>query len=153
MKLTLIAFLFVGIFFAISCQEGAFYEKNESIIDRSWSYSDIKKFTVHHAKLNQKYALFVNLRHSSDYDYSNIFMRIYQEGPSLRDTIRFEVKLAELDGRWTGRKAGDVLEHQVLINDNYTFPDTGTYTLTLEQNMRENPLLHISDVGIKLIIK
>lgn len=147
--------VFIFTFFLLSsCQEGAFYEKNTAILNRSWEYGDIKEFPVYIEDKNAVYAVYVNLRNTDKYDFSNVFLRIHESGPAIADTAkRIELKLAELDGRWTGNDAGHLYEHQVLYKENYSFPDTGIYTFGIEQNMRENPLHDISDVGIKLVKK
>ena len=38
-----------------------------------------------------------------------------------------------------------------LAKKDYSFPDTGIYTFTVEQNMRDNPLKNVVDVGIKVV--
>jgi len=63
------------------------------------------------------------------------------------------MKLAETDGRWLGNTAGNLYEQSKLLIDDFTFPDTGKYVFSIQQNMRENPLRGINDVGIKLIKK
>lgn len=145
--------IFTLIFIAFSCQEGAYFEKNESIANRNWNYNDTKNFPVHIDDIGQKYDLFINVRHTSDYTFSNLFLQIFEEGKAESDTTRIEIKLAELDGRWTGKKKGDLYEHQITAKENFSFRDTGIYVFRIEQNMRENPLLHINDVGVKLVKK
>lgn len=148
---------FYGLLFTLlvaSCQEAAFYETNAPIKNRSWNYGDMPKFDVNITDNKAKYDLWVNIRHTGEYNYANIFLLVHEKGPQTKDTAyRYEMKLAELDGRWTGNTAGNLYENELLIKENYTFPDTGTYSFTIEQNMRENPLRDISDIGIKLVQK
>ncbi|SRR5690606_1163348 len=153
-KFVYIFFVWFTFFFTLSCEYDAFYEQNEAITSRSWTYQDIPEFPVHIVDKNAKYDIFINLRHGSDYDFSNIFVLLHQKGPQLADTTyREEIPLAQLDGRWLGRSAGGLYEVQYLAHPDFVFPDTGIYTFGIEQNMRQNPLTDISDVGIKLIKK
>ncbi|WDF68764.1 gliding motility lipoprotein GldH [Sphingobacterium oryzagri] len=143
----LLSFIFVA-----ACRDSAFYETNKSISKRSWSYADTARFDVHVPDAKAKYAISVNVRHTGSYNYSNLFLLIHEKGPQIKDTAyRYEMKLAELDGRWTGNTAGNLYDNELLIKDNYTFPDTGIYSFAIEQNMRENPLHDITDIGIKLV--
>jgi gliding motility-associated lipoprotein GldH len=38
----------------------------------------------------------------------------------------------------------------LIYKEGYKFPSVGTYTIIIEQNMRDNPLKNISDVGIRV---
>ncbi|WP_437919399.1 gliding motility lipoprotein GldH [Sphingobacterium sp. LRF_L2] len=138
----------------ISCGDQAFYEVNKAIPNRSWNYSEIPVFSVRVTDRTAKYNLWVNLRHSNEYNYANVFLLIHEKGPAISDTaIRYELKLAELDGRWLGKSAGNLYSVERLLKENYSFPDTGLYTFSIEQNMRENPLRDISDIGLKIVKK
>ena len=141
-------------FFLLACGDNSFYEQNQMIKNRSWTYTDKIEFPVHVTDNSSPYDIFINLRHGSDYDFSNIFVLVHQKGPGLADTMyRKEIPLAQLDGRWLGTSAGALYEVQYLAHQNFLFPDTGYYTFSIEQNMRQNPLDDVSDVGIKMIKK
>lgn len=137
-----------------SCVDGAYYENNSTIPNQSWSYDNIQKFEVNIDDTTARYDLFINLRHGADYNFSNIFVLLREKGKGLKDSAyRKEITLAQLDGRWLSNSAGGVYENQYLAKENFTFPDTGKYEFGVEQNMRENPLKDIINVGIKLVKK
>lgn len=141
-------------FWLLSCTNDAYFEENKVINDRSWDYNQKPSFSVKIEDNKAKYDVFINLRHTNQYDYSNLFVLLHEKGNHLLDTAyRKEIKIAELDGKWTGKPAGALYEIQFLAKSNFSFPDTGIYTFTLEQNMRVNPLPEINDVGIKLVKK
>lgn len=136
----------------VSCSNDAVYEKNQAIPNRSWSYDEKPHFDVHIDDNKSKYNVYINLRHSNEYDFSNIFVLLHEKGNKLLDTAyRKEISLAQLDGRWLGNSAGSLYEVQYLAKENFIFPDTGLYTFTIEQNMRETPLKDVIDVGIKVV--
>lgn len=138
----------------VSCTNGTFYEKNEPIPNRSWTYEKKPAFNIHIDDSKAKYDIYINLRHSNEYRFSNLFVLLHEKGNNLADTAyRKEIPLAQLDGRWLGNSAGSLYEVQYLAKENFVFPDTGTYTFAIEQNMRETPLKDIVDVGIKVIKK
>ncbi|WP_140936997.1 gliding motility lipoprotein GldH [Sphingobacterium lumbrici] len=137
-----------------SCIDGAYYENSSTIPNYSWSYDDIQKFEVNIDDATVRYDMYINLRHSADYNFSNLFILLHEKGKGLKDTAyRKEIVLAQLDGRWLSNSAGGVYENQYLAKENFTFPDTGKYEFAVEQNMRENPLKDIINVGIKLVKK
>lgn len=140
------------IFFFASCTNNAVYEENRAISERSWSYDEKPRFDVHIDDNKPKYNIYINLRHTNEYDFSNIFVLLHEKGSKLADTAyRKEISLAQLDGRWLGNSAGSIYEVQYLAKENFTFPDTGVYTFVIEQNMRQDPLKDIVDVGIKVV--
>ncbi len=137
-----------------ACSNEAYFEENKPINKRSWEYSQIPAFEVHIDDKNAKYDVFINLRHSNKYDYSNIYLLLHTNGKGLPDTAyRHEIKLAELDGKWVGKSSGSLYQIQQLAKQDFSFPDTGKYLFRIEQNMRVNPLLDVSDVGIKIMKK
>jgi len=139
---------------AHSCREQAFYEMNEPVPDRNWTYGHVPAFEVRIADTAARYDVFLRVRHTSAYPFSNLFLLLHEKGPGLRDTaFRHEMKLAELDGRWTGTGAGGLFDNELLAKKDFVFPDTGVYRFAVEQNMRENPLREVADVGIKLLKK
>lgn len=134
-----------------SCTDTAVLDENVAIADNTWHYDDQPELTAHITDTRQRYDIYLNLRHTPDYRYSNIFMLVHQSGPGIQDTTeRFELSLAEPDGRWLGRSTGSMYAHQRLIKENVHFPDTGLYHFIIEQNMRENPLRGVADVGIRV---
>lgn len=142
----------IAIGLSVSCSNDAVYEKNQAIPNRSWSYEEKPRFDVHIDDNKSKYNVYINLRHSNEYDFSNIFVLLHEKGNKLLDTAyRKEISLAQLDGRWLGNSAGSLYEIQYLAKESFVFPDTGMYTFTIEQNMRETPLKDVVDVGIKVV--
>lgn len=143
------SFLMLGL---ISCQDTVTIA--DITIDfekRNWSYSQKISIPVKIEVTDISYNLYLNLRHSAGYKYSNIFIMIHITGPDGKKvTERREFKLALADGEWLGSGSGNMYSYQINFKENYKFPVKGTYIFELEQNMRDNPLDHISDVGIRV---
>jgi len=141
--------LFGGL--ATSCSDTAVLDQNVSVVGRAWHYEDQPELTAHITDITRSYNIYLNVRHTPDYKYSNLFVLLHQHFPNGTDTTeRFELKLAEPDGRWTGHGNGSVYTHQQLVKSSVQLPDTGSYVFRLEQNMRANPLNEITDVGIRI---
>lgn len=135
-----------------SCDTNAVFDKNIAITDRTWSYDQKPIFNVNIDDKAAKYNIYINVRHTNSYDYSNLYVLLSEKGNKIADTTyRKEIKLAELDGRWLGVSAGSIYQMEYLAKENYSFPDTGKYIFSIEQNMRVNPLNDIVDIGLKVV--
>jgi gliding motility-associated lipoprotein GldH len=146
----------IGIFiFALfsltACDSGVLYEENLACEDNVWKYEDIKQFEFDVTDTLSPVNLFINMRTTTDYPYSNIYMFLYSTYPGdeeRKDTLEF--KLAETDGKWLGENSGTVVEFQGLISTGGRFARAGTYIFKLQHGMRENDLAEIIDVGFKV---
>jgi gliding motility-associated lipoprotein GldH len=145
----LMSFLMLGL---ISCQDSVtIVDKNVELSKSNWSYSEKIRIPVEIASTDIPYNLYLNLRHTADYKYSNIFLRIHITRPDGRkSTDRREFKLALPDGEWLGSGSGNRYSYQIIFKENYKFPVKGTYIFELEQNMRDNPLDYVTDAGIRV---
>ena len=86
------------------------------------------------------YNLFLNLRVTGDYKYSNIFVLIHQTGPDNKSKVtRYEFKLANAYGEWLGDGSGNLYSYQIMFQSAYHFPVKGIYRFGIEQNMRDKP--------------
>ncbi len=145
-------FLLMSLLGLISCQDTVtIADTNAEFEKRNWSYSQKISIPVKIEATDISYNLYLNLRHSAGYKYSNIFIIIHIIGPDGKKvTERREFKLALADGEWLGSGSGNMYSYQIKFKENYKFPVKGTYIFELEQNMRDNPLDHVSDVGIRV---
>ena len=135
----------------IGCNEKAVVDANKEISSRNWSYIKKVSIPVKIEDVNTSYNLYMNLRHTADYKYSNIFVLIHQVNPGgKRTTERKEFQLAYPDGEWLGSGAGNLYTYQLLFREKYKFPFPGTYVFEFEQNMRDSPLREIRDVGMRV---
>ncbi len=100
---------------------------------------------------SKAYNIFVNLRISNEYKYSNMFMMMYQTSPSKQvQKERKEFTLADETGRWLGRGLGDLYDYQIVVDSNAHFTEKGIYRFELEQNMRNDTLMHVKSAGIRI---
>lgn len=135
----------------VACKDNAVVDVNKEITDRNWSYIRKVSIPVTIDDANKQYNLYMNLRHTADYKYSNIFVLVHQMSPGAkRITERKEFQLAYADGEWLGSGSGNLYSYQLLFKERYKFPKAGTYTFQFEQNMRDNPLREIRNVGLRV---
>ena len=128
----------------------AVFDQNSPIENHNWSYANQVHNTFKIDDPSIPYNLYISLRVTGEYKYSNIFVLVHKSGPKLKGTTRFEIKLADLDGEWLGKGSGNLYSYQLPIMTNFKFPEKGTYTFSIEQNMRDNPLHEVNDVGMRV---
>lgn len=148
-----LAALFIGIISTFpACNEpGTLIDQSTAINDHNWSYINKIKTDVKIKDTSVSYNIYFNLRHSANYKYSNIFVLVHQTTPDHQPkTIRYEFKLANPDGEWLGNGSGNLYSYRLALQTNYRFSTPGTYSFTIEQNMRDNPLREVSDVGLRV---
>lgn len=135
-----------------SCRDSVtVVDSNVELDKHNWSYTEKVSIPVNIEETGIPYNVYLNLRHTSDYKYSNIFLLIHVTAPDGKKTTeRKEFKLALPDGEWLGGGSGNMYSYQLMISENYKFPLKGKYLIELEQNMRDNPLDQVTDAGIRV---
>ncbi len=149
MKPILILFLFLS---CVACGKIDSFEKNVAIPGHAWASDFIPEISVKISDTAAVYDLFVVLRHTNAYRWNNLWINLYTQTPS--DTARFnkqrfDIRLATDSKGWIGSGMDDIYEHRSLITT-VRFPQPGTYTFRIEQLMREDPLEHILNAGIRI---
>ncbi|HZY37981.1 MAG TPA: gliding motility lipoprotein GldH [Mucilaginibacter sp.] len=147
-----------GLFFLLltsllsSCSGGnTIIDKNNDVENHNWTYVNKFRYDVVIDEISHAYNIAINLRVTGNYKYSNMFILLTQVGPDKKSTTsRFELKLADKDGAWLGQGSGNLYSFQQRVLTNYKFSGKGTYTFYIEQNMRDNPLREVSDVGLRV---
>ena len=130
---------------------GAILDQSTPVANHNWAYLNKFKFAFKIKDEKAAYNLYMNLRVTADYKYSNMFVLITQTGPDKKTEIkRYELHLADKEGQWYGTGSGNLYSYQVPFRIGYKFAAKGTYQIAIEQNMRDNPLKEVSDVGIRV---
>jgi len=139
--------LFIGL---TSCDKGVIYEDNQSFEDNTWKYEDVKTFSFTMKDSMTPCKIYLNMRTTLDYEFSNIYMNLYSDYPNgTLDTSALEFFLAEPNGKWLGNVSGTVIENKAMIMKGY-LTDPGVYTFKLEQAMFDNDLGELLDIGIRV---
>lgn len=138
-----------------SCQTGPFFEKNRIIPGQEWEAAFRPAFPIDIDDTTASYDVFLNIRHTPYYRYSNLYLVLKEIQPDSIETLHpsFEVKMADQEGRWLGQSAGHLYQQTELWKENHRFSDTGRYTLEIDHQMEDPTLIGINDIGIKVIKK
>ena len=137
----------------VSCGgESVYFEQNNKIENKNWDIDAKQEFDFTINDTTQFYDFFFNVRTTSNYEYSNmyIFYKLYfPNGKSLSDTAQFI--LADPTGKWLGKTvSGSLIDNSILFSSKRRFPLEGKYTFSVEHGMRNNSLNEVSDVGFKI---
>lgn len=152
MKLKKIFFVLIVSFVFASCIKVDLYEKQASIPSQEWYYDNVPQFTFHIDDTTSLYNVFVILRHTDLYEYNNIWLRIGLKTPS--DPFKYQnvnVGLASDSKGWEGTGMDDIFEvRKSIAAAPFSFKTAGDYTFSIKQIMRQNPLGHILNIGIRI---
>ncbi|WP_158825774.1 gliding motility lipoprotein GldH [Mucilaginibacter lacusdianchii] len=152
LRRSLLSVLFItGLAIAGCTDSKAVMDNNTEIASQNWSYGKKVVYDVVIDNPDVAYNLYFNTRVTASYRYANMFVIIYQNGPQLpKKGIRYEFKLASPTGEWLGKGSGSMYSYQVPFQKGVRFPAKGTYHFEIEQNMRDNPLKAVNDVGLRV---
>lgn len=143
--LFILSTLFLG-----SCDRNLVYDEFVRIDNSSWHWDDPAAFTFEVEDTAGFHDILIQLRHTTDYPLSNLYMFVHVEGPSgqeMTDTINFI--LAENSGKWIGSGIGNLRAIGYLYRKNTVFPQLGEYDITIEQAMRL-PEVPVSEIGVRV---
>ena len=135
-----------------SCTQANLFEKNVSLPGNKWPVELKPKVTFEITDTASSYHVFFVVRHTEAYGYNNLYVRIGSSaaGDSANVTKVFDLPLAS-QNKWLASGMDDIYEHRILLySQPVRFRKPGTYTFTLEQLMRENPLEHVMNVGLRV---
>lgn len=133
------------------CDEGKVYEENKEITDYIWNQDDKKSFAFEITDTTQRYNVLTNIRHTTFYPNSNIWLMAYTTYPDgTEQEQRLQLLLAEPSGKWYGECAGEICDVQQFIQQNVRFNQVGTYAIAFEQIMRTDNLPGVMAIGLRV---
>jgi gliding motility-associated lipoprotein GldH len=130
------------------------FEKDIVLPGQQWegSFRPTINFTISPDDTAYRYNVYLVLRHTDAYNYNNIWIRgtVHQPGDTAARSERYDLLLASNEKGWLGSGMDDIYEHRVEIQQETKFSKPGNYSFTLEQVMREDPLKHVLNVGVRI---
>jgi gliding motility-associated lipoprotein GldH len=134
-----------------SCDPNKVYEDNVRISKNGWHRADRARFETEITDTVGACNLYINVRNTDKYKYMELWLFVDSrspEGTVQRDTVK--IMLADHRGKWYGKGLGDKYDNRIPFHKNVRFPASGTYVFELEQATRDEPLIGIEDVGLRL---
>lgn len=137
-----------------SCQTTDLFEKTVSIPQQQWKTSYKPSFTFEIKDTTVAYQLYITFRHNDKYNFNNLWVNLYTLSPDKKSgKAQYELPLANNEKGWLATGMDDIYEHRIALtplNQDFRFSKAGTYTFTLEQIMREDPLMNVLNVGLRI---
>ena len=137
-----------------ACDPNRVFEQNIDFPKYSWDVQQKPAFTFVIQDTAARYDVYFNVRHAADYGFYNLYVKHSLTGPAgpvgpplLHQMLLLDAKTGEPKGSGTG----DIYDMQLLALPNQRFAQPGSYTLTLEQYMRQDQLPGLMAVGVRVV--
>ncbi len=134
-----------------SCDPARVYEQYKNIPTEGWGKDSIAAFNVQVEDTLSYNNIYINLRNTSAYPFSNIYLFVKATAPGgafALDTV--EYMLADQYGHWQGKGFSKILDNRLIFRKSVRFPRSGIYKFEIQQGMRMNVLPHVSNVGLRI---
>ena len=134
-----------------SCDPEKIYESNVNIPAHGWHSGEFTNFTVDITDTVSLCNIFINVRNNSKYKYMDLWLFVDIHSPlgyMERDTIN--IMLADHRGKWLGYGLGNKFDTRIYLRRNVRFPVIGEYVFEYEQAMRDEVLIGIEDIGLRI---
>lgn len=134
-----------------ACNRDVLFVDDRRVDVKGWQLGDKLDFQVEVKDTTQLYTFLVDLRHTMDYPYSNVFFFItttFPDGGIAADTV--ECPVATPEGQWLGKSTGGYVENRFIFRKNTRFPGTGVYHFEIQHGMRDTAIVGIKNVGLRI---
>ncbi len=147
-KILLLLALSVALF---SCVKNNRYESAHIFHNENWDKNDTAFFKVNITDTMAKYNMYLKIRRSINYPYANIWLRTLTLTPDSPSVVSsdLELTLEEKDGKPTGSRFGNNIEHLILIQDHVRMKP-GMYKFWILQNMRDDVLKGVLNINLRI---
>ena len=152
--------LVVVCFLCIGCDSNAVYDVYKPVPNQ-WHKDSLARFILQAPDTINNYNLFVNVRNTNNYKFSNLYLIVelnYPNGKTLKDTL--EYKMAKPNGELLGTGFTDIKENKLWykgFKEQFKFIEEGEYEVNIQHAMRANGSINgvtnlegISDIGFRV---
>jgi gliding motility-associated lipoprotein GldH len=157
-RLPLVAVIFC--FLITSCDSKSVFDVYKSVPNQ-WHKDSVVSFNFKAPDTIKNYDLYVQLRNTNGYKFSNLFLIVelnYPNGKAVKDTL--EYKMAAPNGELLGSGFSDLKENKLWFRGFKTpfqFEEEGDYTINIQHAMRNNGEVNgiknlegITDIGFRV---
>lgn len=142
--------------FAVGCREDELsYAEFVEIDGEGWSYNDIKCYDIQPVDSTDLiieenfYDVILTLRHSSAYEYENIWLETTINPSSMNRIDTLELRLVDKMGKWLGKGYGGIYEISDTLYRNVAFKTL--QQIKIRQIMTDSLLKNVNSIGIIVI--
>ena len=139
-------------FLVVGCSGNVVFQDSKEFPSYGWDKDNVIVFDYTATDTLGTYDIVIDVRNDGNYRYQNFWLFVNSVSPDLiefRDTL--ECVLADNYGRWIGKGGGSLHQLPVSFMQQIKFPKLGVYRFELIQGMREDTLVGIHDIGLRII--
>jgi gliding motility-associated lipoprotein GldH len=135
-----------------ACGPEILYQDTKSINGNEWRYEEVLEYSFKVNDTTSLYKMVLRLNHIPSFSYENIYLNIGTEFPVLPPTKQVvSINLLDANGIWEGTCKGNDCLKEVLMQNSFSFPEIGNYTVTVSQWSREEALPGIKSIQLSII--
>ncbi len=151
MKINILLVIFL--FFLFSCGKKNIFHEEMEFPNETWEINNKIIFDSEIIDTTKFYNVFIEISNSDEYYYSNLwlFVDIFYENKTFISRDTFEIFLSNNKGKWLGSSFfNDEFTRTKIFKKNIRFLKSGKYNFKFQQAMREEKLISIKKVALKI---
>ncbi|AUC74799.1 gliding motility lipoprotein GldH [Olleya sp. Bg11-27] len=140
-----------------SCDNKVVFDEYKSV-STAWNKEDVVQFKINAPDSISPYNLFVNVRNTNAYKYSNLYLIVemnFPHGKIVTDTLQYN--MTEKNGAWLGEGLSAVKDNKLWYKEGVVFNESGTYNVKIQHAMRGSGEVNgvvnlegLTDVGFRI---
>jgi gliding motility-associated lipoprotein GldH len=134
-------FLALLSFALLACGPDFIIQESHDFPKGTWAYADSCVFKVNIEDTSKLYNIYVEVAHSDEYDFQNLYVLIrtvFPDGKRLDKVV--SLQLADQIGQWNGNCSGANCKLRIPMQENAFFAKKGEYQFVFLQHMRKDNL-------------
>ncbi|MBN2776901.1 MAG: hypothetical protein JXR36_04635 [Bacteroidales bacterium] len=147
-KISFLTFLTFAILLS-SCNPNRIYEKHrKNFTDYKWNKTNVLEFSPVIDDIDAEYQIHIAFRHIYGFQNDAIDLNVEVTTPSGDVSNNIYTINVRSGNEYFGECAGDYCDLEQIIQNNYKFPETGTYKYKITQVTNDDPLQWVMEVGL-----
>lgn len=139
------------LFMVSACGPTYILDETYEIDKSAWTYEDSLRFEFTIEDTLQLYDLVLEVKHETSYAFQNLYTKIHTQFPDdQRLSKSVSLELANQVGAWRGDCNAETCTVEIPIQQGAFFNQAGKYVITIEQYMRESPIVGIQSIALKV---
>lgn len=132
-----------------ACSKGVLKEEKWTWKEKQWIHGDRKTMVIEAVDTSRLYQMEVRLKHEESYPFENLYVRTITVFPSGKEvTSVVSLELVEDNGSWSGDQGENCCFIEYMLQKQFTFPEMGTYSWSIEPYMRIDTIKGIKSVKV-----
>jgi gliding motility-associated lipoprotein GldH len=126
-------------------------DEMKSLSSKGWHWNEVQTIQTRLEDTAIEYKMVLKLRISGGYRYANLYLLFLVKGPDGKtETRQYNFNLQDKNGRWYGKGSGELMTFEIPVNAGLRAAKPGVYQIGIQQNMRDETLQHVTDVGLRI---